>query len=376
MRVKFFAVIVFLIFVLVRANGAVNAQSGVEGSSFGIRPTKAYEDRAETFVYFSYELAPGVEVSDEALVMNNGSVPVTLKLYAADGITAQNGSTAFTEQGKTSTGGSQGVSNWINLQANEIALEPGQEITVPFTLKVPTDAEPGHHVAGLVVEALPNEGAPSVESEYEASPNEATLPVKGESEAEFAVNVIQRVGVAVVVDVPGPHIAGLEIDNISLNQQDDNGATFVIAVHNIGNIFITAEGFLTITDTNLQTLATFPVELDTVLPGDQTIYYVNLPVNLSDSDYLVHASLTYEGGTAEIEGLEVKVRDGQPVIDSNVEESVIPPSIYEIILPKPGFDLSDFIYKNKNVIYGLLFSFAILDIVIVIMNIRKNRRKK
>ena len=63
--------------------------------SFGIRPTKAHLDRPETFSYFSYKLAPGSVIADEALVMNSGDVPVTLTLYVADGITAVNGGTAM-----------------------------------------------------------------------------------------------------------------------------------------------------------------------------------------------------------------------------------------------------------------------------------------
>ncbi len=130
--------------------GAGIVLAGDGNMSFGIRPTKADHGRPETFSYFSYQLvAPGAVMSDEALVMNSGDVPVTLKLFAADGITAINGGTSFAGQGQKISG----VAGWLSLAVTEISLEPGKDVVVPFTISVPADASPGHHVAGLVVEA-------------------------------------------------------------------------------------------------------------------------------------------------------------------------------------------------------------------------------
>jgi len=66
------------------AGAGIALADGDGNVSFGIRPTKAYEDRPETFSYFSYELVAGSVMSDEALVMNSGDMPVTLKLFAAE----------------------------------------------------------------------------------------------------------------------------------------------------------------------------------------------------------------------------------------------------------------------------------------------------
>ncbi len=91
-------------------SGIAQAQAGGD-VSFGIRPTRAFEDRRESFSYFSHELAPGAVLSDAALVTNSGEVAVTLKLYAADGITAVNGGTAFEREGQEPTG----VTLWLSL---------------------------------------------------------------------------------------------------------------------------------------------------------------------------------------------------------------------------------------------------------------------
>ena len=292
---------------------ALSVRSGIAQAddgqvSFGIRPTRASEHRPQTFSYFSYELAPGAVLTDEALVMNSGDVPVTLKLYAADGITAINGGTAFAQQGQESTGASRGVNRWLSLSVTEIALEPGEERVVPFTITVPSDASPGHHVAGLVLEAPPTEGG----------------------EGQFVVKVVQQAGVAVVIEVPGRHIAGLELSGASLRQQDDQGATFVIAVHNTGNIFLKGEGSLRIMDRNDEVLASIPLRMDTVLPGDEPTFQVTHPVHLADGDYLLAVVLNYEGKTAVLEGAEIEVRDGQPAVEGEPQEGLLPSLIAEI----------------------------------------------
>lgn len=295
---------------------ALLAEAGIalaDGNvSFGIRPTRAYEDRPQTFSYFSYELVPGSVMSDEALVMNSGDVPVTLKLFAADGITAVNGGTAFARQGQETNG----VSQWLSLAASAFSLEPGEEMVVPFTINVPSNASPGHHVAGLVV----------------AAPSSGETSRTGEGEAQFTARVVRQAGVAVVIDVPGPHVAGLEITGAELKQQDDQGATFVIAVRNTGNIFLKAEGSLLITDREGKELASVPLNMGTVLPGDTTTFQVTYPVHLADGQYLVTAALEYaDGQVAPLEGAEVQVIDGQPEVKGEFKGPVLPPAITDIV---------------------------------------------
>ena len=101
-------VITMATFGLALLAGSVLAQTDGD-VRFGIRPTEAFEDRPETFSYFSHELTPGAVLSDAALVLNTGDVPVTLNLYAADGITAVNTGTAFAGKGKDALGDSRGT---------------------------------------------------------------------------------------------------------------------------------------------------------------------------------------------------------------------------------------------------------------------------
>ena len=289
------------------------AQADGGNVSFGIRPTMGQPDRPETFSYFVRELEGGAVVHDEALVLNSGDVPVTLKVFAADAVTAINGGTSFAQQGQQTNG----VSRWLSLDVTEITLEPGEERIVPFTIRVPSDVSPGQYVAGLVVALEPSGG-------YLAS--------GGEGERQFAARVIRQAGVAVVIEVPGPWLARLEITDAGLVQQDDQGATFVVSVRNTGNVFVKAEGSLLVTDLEGIELASIPLKMDTVLPGDTTIFHVTYPVHLSDGRYLLDATLTYaEGETTFLEGAAVKVKNGQPEVKAKARAPSEPTGITAIV---------------------------------------------
>jgi len=336
--------------------GSANAHTQGE-ISFYIRPTKAFEDRPETFSYFFHELTSGAFLTDEALVMNDGDVPLILNLYTADGITAQNGGTAFTKKDQESTGASRGVSRWMSLSVTEIPLEPGEEMIVPFTINVPSNISPGQYVAGLVAEAPPS-GEP--------------IPTN-EGETQFAVKVVRRVGVAVVIDVPGPRVTGLEIEGASLKQQDDQGATFVIAVRNTGNIFLKAECSLLIADRNGEELTSIPLKMDTVLPGDATFFQVTHPVHLADGDYLLTVALSYEGETSILEGAEINVKDGQAVVKSDPGEGTLSLDIIEIFPVLAEESLLPIIGRYAIYAVALL---SLMEVALIFSILRNRRRAK
>jgi hypothetical protein len=264
--------------------------------SFGIRPTEAIEGRPETFSYFSYVLEPGDEIADAALVLSESDVPLDLQLYAADGITNQNGGTGFMIHGESSPGGSHGVAEWVTPSVDSVHLEPGDEIVVPFILEVPPDATAGHHVAGLVVELA--SGATQV-GPSGPGPN-------------FTVNVVQRVGVAVVVEVPGDHVYDMQILDVGMHSQDQVSATFFIRVFNSGNMMIKGTGLLQLMETSGELIALIRFDMDTVLPGDTALFYIPYPGTLPDGAYLLSVSVDYEDKTAELDGVLLGIRDGQP----------------------------------------------------------------
>jgi hypothetical protein len=294
-----------------------------EKASFGIRPTKAHEDIPESFSYFIHTLAPGARTSDAALAMNQGDVPITLKLYAADAVTAINGGTSFVNKGEEKNG----VARWLSVSVAELSLQPGEERVVPFTIKVPLDASPGQHVAGLVLEAVTG----------------GAEPTNGSVQTPLMVNVVRRAGVAVLIDVPGPHVAGLEITGICLRQQDgDHGATFEYAVRNTGNVYVRGQGSLVIGVSGGMKLASIPIEMDAVLAGDSTHFQVTHPDPLPDGRYLVSATIDYaEDKRTVLEGEQVTVKHGQPEVGCSPPEAVPqepPAALGATLIPSEGGD--------------------------------------
>ena len=286
--------------------------SGEAEASFGIRPTEANPDKPETFSFFSHEILPGETIEDAAMVENHGGARGTAKIYVVDGITAINGGTTFTSDGYQT----HGTLNWLGLEVVEVTLDPGESALVPFTVSVPADAAPGEHVAGLVVEGF--------------DPSETD----GDG---FGVAVVKRTGVAVLVDVPGVRFADLDITGVGLSQQDDSGAVFLLDVRNKGNVSLRGSGVLTIKDSKGNELATAPFDMDTILPEDQTSFYINAPILLEDGDYLIDATADYgasrgdEVGTAAfIQNVEVTVVDGQPKVEKVVPKADAPPEVVSI----------------------------------------------
>ena len=114
----------------------------------------------------------------------------------------------------------------------------------------------------------------------------------------------------------------------------------MVAVRNTGNIFVKGEGSVLIMDRNGQELASNPLKMGTVLAGDATSFQVRHPVHLADGDYLVNAILDYEGQAAILEGVEIKVRDGQPEVgcEPREEKEALPPASITEIGPSQAED--------------------------------------
>ena len=247
--------------------GTANAQGPV---SFGIRPARSTTEAVPDRGYFTYTLEPGTQANDVAVVLNGSSDPVNLMLYAAEGITAINGSVAF--GGADDEG--HGVRSWLSAGVSELTLAPGESRSVPFTISVPSDAPPGDHVAGWVVEGPPKTG--------------------GSDGVELTV--LERVGVAVVVRVPGPVREELILGTMCLNQE--TGSHYVeMTVGNAGNVLTTAAGSLRIeTEDQQQVLEDVPIELGSIVPGDTTLYRADLPAALETGDYVATVTLQQANG--------------------------------------------------------------------------------
>lgn len=263
------------------AGGARPAHAqNAPGIRFGIQPAGVSSTDAGKGAYFSYTLAPGAEVKDSAIVMNTGQSALALKLYAADGLTAIGGGTAFGEPAERRFG----VLSWLSASNDVVWVAPGQRLVVPFKVHVPADATAGDHVAGWVIEAPPKPGGVG----------------------DVQTSVTQRAGVAVVVRVPGEMTDELAIADLCLNQE--SGSNYVqVSIANMGNALTKATGELALANRGGQEIAKVPFDVGTVLPADGTYVRVALPLDPGSGDYVAAATLRQADGRETHGESQVKI---------------------------------------------------------------------
>lgn len=108
---------------------------------------------------YDYALSPGQTVEDALSVVNEGTEPVQLAVYAADAFTTDGGELDLRTQDHPATG----VGAWLDAERNELSLAPGESVEVPFTISVPDDAVPGDHMGGIATSLAATEDGTEVE---------------------------------------------------------------------------------------------------------------------------------------------------------------------------------------------------------------------
>ncbi len=120
--------------------------AGEEGAggtiSWSVAPSDANGPDGRSWM--ELELAPGTVVDEHLSIHNLSEADVTFRLDAQDGY--------FTDGGRfnmlPSGGESIGAGTWIEI-VDEVPVEAGAVVVIPFTVHVPEDATPGDHAAGI-----------------------------------------------------------------------------------------------------------------------------------------------------------------------------------------------------------------------------------
>lgn len=203
----FWAVLVF---------GAGSA-SALESGKLGIFPTDFKEDDPKTRSWFVYTLKPNGEVSSSVTIQNKGKEKAQLRIYPVDATSNKDGAfTLFSQGTKNDVGG------WITLNTDQVEVEAGSKITVPFTLTIPPLATPGDHVGGIAIE----------------SKEDLNLSTSG-------VKLVQRLGVRFYITVEGERVENLSIKNIKVTES--GGQTYLsYSLANTGNMNLSPKGSLKI----------------------------------------------------------------------------------------------------------------------------------
>jgi hypothetical protein len=166
-----------------------------ERVGFGVVPARG--NGADERSFFSFALTPGTTAFDRVAILNYSRKPLTLRLAALDALNSDTGGFALQPTAERA----QDLGSWISFGDKDgLITVPGRTATrtagttvVPVTIKVPTDASPGDHGAGIA----------------------AILTTRGHNPQGQDVNLEQRVAARVYVDVDGPARPGVVVSELA-----------------------------------------------------------------------------------------------------------------------------------------------------------------
>jgi hypothetical protein len=233
--------------------------------------------------YFELTLDGGEGMDLEVELANFGHADVLSRTYAADAYSIVNGGFGAELFGAPTSG----TTRWLSYEARELKLGPGDAVVLDVRVDVPGDTPPGEYIAALVAENVD--------------------PYRGEEES-VAVDQVNRVAVAVAIDVPGPATPDLAIGSVSHSLAA--GTSFVsFEVTNPGNVHLKPAGDFALRDADGNELAAAAAVMDTLYAGSATRFEAPLAAPLAPAGYCAVLSLTDEatGASAETECLPFTV---------------------------------------------------------------------
>jgi len=235
--------------------GPAHATSVGGPTLFGLTPKPAYNGHSRP--YFQVNLAPGQTATDAVIVTNAGKTTTTLQISPSTGITAPNSGTAF--DGYFQKCVRDGC--WVTGLPSTVTLKPGARETLRFTIHVPDATPLQQYLAGIT--AQPATSPPAV-------------PIGSTGKASAKAVIVNQiiVGVAVTVGSFSQLRTRLDIPTVTAGTV---GRTprIDIHLHNTGQTFTKATGAMSCTVGRKR--LSYPVAVDTILPGDPAVVPVDAP---------------------------------------------------------------------------------------------------
>lgn len=180
-----------------------------------------------------FRVGPGEVVTDQIKLYNEEEQTLTVTSSTANfGAKNETGQPVFYFDAPTAD-----LSSWIKLEAAPLTIKPGDRVTVPFTISVPKNAEPGGHYAGIFFDS----GAPT----------------------SGQVGIQSKLGALVILSVTGDIRESATLAEIGIA----NGQTkfsrlptsFFARVQNNGNVHLRPAGNITVTNMFGKKTAIIPV---------------------------------------------------------------------------------------------------------------------
>jgi hypothetical protein len=253
------------------ALGATVASAASAGG-ISLRPGHVDPNDLATRAFFKPTMERGSNYSDFVAVTNTSDSPLDLIASAVDGLTGvTSGAVYANRQDPVRKAGA-----WVQMATPQFTIAPHAERDIAFTVRVPPDAPPGDHLAGLAFE--------------NAHPQTST--------GSFAVTEVIRSVMGVQVQVPGAAVFHVHVDGVEIQTAPGLGTASVVVT--LGNDGLRlGKPSLTVTlDGPRAYHRSVTRQLDTILPGDTIPFPLAWPDTLPVGDYTVTAELSGGGQSA------------------------------------------------------------------------------
>jgi hypothetical protein len=232
--------------------------SAARKATFGVQP--ATDGKPDGRPVITYGMTAGAIQPDHIAVMNRSLRTYTFEVYATDAINDADGDLTLLAPDKKPTD----AGSWITLggraASGRVTVKPRSYVVVPIEVRVPDNASPGDHVAGVV----------------------ASLAAVSNGQ-KVNVRLNQRVGARVFIRVAGPVHPGLAIDGLSVHHHNNwnpvggGGATVTYRVRNTGNVNLGAKQRVTVSGLLGKTASATPADLPLLLPGSSVA--IRVPIS-------------------------------------------------------------------------------------------------
>ncbi|MFD9973768.1 DUF916 domain-containing protein [Streptomyces sp. NPDC059017] len=187
-----------------------------DNGEWSVEPTASGPGRRP---YFYLSADPGTTLTDSVTVTNKTAAPLAFLLYGADAYnTERDGGFAV----RTRQERQRGVGAWTKPDLTRVTVPARSAVTVPYTLTVPDDAEPGDHPGALV----------ALDERVAAGPG-----------AAVAVGIQRAVGARVYLRVNGPAMPALSVEDVRYTPDKPlvpgtGGSSALVSytLHNRGNV--------------------------------------------------------------------------------------------------------------------------------------------
>lgn len=255
-----------------------------EPGAFAARPSpKAPQDKRGTF--FRLHVERGTDRRQSVVIENLSKQNKHLLLNAVDGLTGTtSGSVYANRQDPRTKAGS-----WLSLPIKSIDLPAGKMTRVPFSIKIPSEARPGDHLAGIAIQDAH----------------------RTHSKSRLSITQIIRVVVGVQIIVDGPREKSLDLGKVALKALPGTKVpSVVVHLENTGTQLCKPILDVTLTgSTDKQQLVSR--QLDTVLPATAIDFPLPWPTALQSGSYEVGVQAK---GCGETKAIQVSAELGSTLL--------------------------------------------------------------